>query len=151
MSRVRYTEVFQVDRPVAEVFPLFSAEGETLWVPGWEYENVMGGTDLHENYVFLTRAHDHATADAIWVVKRYEPKDYHVEFFRVEPGDKVGVVVVRCHDRDGVATGVEVTYEYIGISAKGDEFIDGFTAEDYRDFIGEWKTLLDDHFQRVDP
>jgi hypothetical protein len=29
------------------LFPLFSAEGEKLWVPGWDYENVMGTRELH--------------------------------------------------------------------------------------------------------
>ena len=41
MSQVKRTASFEIDQPVAELFPLFSAEGEKSWVPGWEYENVM--------------------------------------------------------------------------------------------------------------
>ena len=54
-----------MDIPIAELFPLFSPEGEKLWVPGWDYENIMGTTALSEDYVFLTKIHDHATRDAI--------------------------------------------------------------------------------------
>jgi len=110
------------------LFPLFSAEGERLWVPGWDYVNVMGSTDLHEDYVFLTKSHDHAGTDAIWLVKRYEPEDFFVQFYRVEPEDKVGVVSVRCTPRGKAFTEVEVTYRYTALGDKGRQFIEGFTA-----------------------
>jgi hypothetical protein len=155
MAGVRHTESFDIDRPAAELFPLFSAEGEFAWVPGWTYRNVMGTTELAEDYVFVTRSHDHARsdgdagADAIWIVKRFEPENWRVELYRVECGDKVGLVIVRLQPRGLEATTVEVTYEYIGLSKTGDAFIEGFTAEAYRDFIGEWKTLLEDYFSRI--
>lgn len=150
MSRVRHTETFEITQPAERLFPLFSAEGETLWVPDWTYENVMGGTDLHEDYVFLTRAHDHASTDAIWIVKRFEPGEYLVQFYRVEAGEKVGVVTVQCFERGEALTDVQVTYEYIALSEKGDAFVRSFTAAGYRSYIGEWKTLLEAYFQRAD-
>ena len=57
--------------PIADLFPLFSPEGEKYWVPGWDYENVMGTTELSEDYVFLTKNHDHGITNAIWIVKKY--------------------------------------------------------------------------------
>ena len=150
MSRVRHTETFEIAQSAERLFPLFSAEGETLWVPGWAYENVMGGTELHEDYVFLTKAHDHASTDAIWLVKRFDPQEYLVQFYRVEPGEKVGVVTVQCLEKGEALTEVEVTYEYIGLSESGDAFIHSFTTETYRSFIGEWRTLLETYFRRTD-
>ena len=150
MSRVRHTETFEVAQPAKRLFPLFSPEGETRWVPGWTYENVMGTSDLHENYVFLTKAHDHSSTEAVWIVNRYEPGDYLVRFYKVEAGDKVGIVTVQCFQKGDALTHVEVTYEYIGLSERGDEFIRGFTTEAYREFIAEWKILLEDYFRRAD-
>ena len=66
-------------------------EGEKLWVPGWDYENVMETTELSEDYVFLTRSHDHAEADAIWLVKKDVPSDHLVELYRIEPEQEVGL------------------------------------------------------------
>ena len=74
MKSVKHTAAFTLTQPVEKLFPLFSPEGEKLWVPGWDYENVMGTIDLSENYVFLTKSHDHASTEAIWVVKSYEPE-----------------------------------------------------------------------------
>lgn len=148
MSSVKYTEKFRICQPAEILFPLFSAEGEKLWVPGWDYENIMGSIDLHEDYVFLTKNHDHASTDAIWLVKRYDPDSFFVQFYKVEPEDKVGVISVQCVSIDERSTEVEVTYEYIGLSEKGNEFVNGFTSAHYKSFIGEWKDLLESYFQQ---
>lgn len=147
MSSVKHSESFRMDQPIDILFPLFSAEGEKRWVPGWDYENVMGSTDLHEDYIFLTQNHDHASTDAIWLVKRYEPESYLVQFYKVEPEDKVGIITVRCHRVEANATDVEVTYQYVGLSDSGNRFIDGFTAARYKEFIGEWQSLLRSYFR----
>ena len=147
MSSVQHTEKFRLDQPIEILFPLFSAEGEKLWVPGWDYENIMGTNDLHEDYIFLTKNHDHASTNAIWLVKRYDPESYLVQFYKVEPEDKVGIITVKCVQIDKCKTEVEVTYEYIGLSERGNEFIAGFTPARYKEFIGEWNSLLLIYFQ----
>lgn len=84
MKSIIHTKSFKMNVPVADLFPLFSPEGEKQWVPGWDYENVMGHTELSEDYVFLTKTHDHGTADAIWIVKqllnhqRNEITEHHI-------------------------------------------------------------------------
>jgi hypothetical protein len=146
MSRSKHAADFTMDQPIELLFPLFSAEGETLWVPDWEYENIMGSTELHEDYIFLTEKHDHASTKAVWLVKRYEPKSHYVQFYKVEPDYKVSIVTVQCTKITESQTRVEVGYEFIGLSEKGHEFIEGFTSEQYKSFIKEWKTLLLNYF-----
>ncbi len=147
MSTIKHTEKFEISQPIEILFPLFSAEGEKLWVPGWDYENIMGSTVLHEDYVFITKNHDHASTDAIWLVKKHEPDSYLVQFYKVEPEDKVGVITVQCTKIGDSQTQVEVSYEYIGLSWKGDEFIERFSSFEYKEFINEWKILLDSYFE----
>lgn len=96
MTTISHTSAFDLAVPIDELFPLFSPEGEKLWVPGWDYENVVGTTEPSEDYVFLTRSHDHAEARAIWVVKKYVPADHFIELYRIEPEQKAGLVRVRC-------------------------------------------------------
>jgi hypothetical protein len=151
MATIKHQTSFRIDQPADELFPLFSAEGEKLWVPGWDYKNIMGSTDLREDYVFLTSGHHssahHGAAKIIWLVKRYEPSNYFVQFYRVEPDDKVGIVTVHCRPITEGSTEVEVSYEFIGLSKKGDEFIEGYTAEAYEGFIGNWHKHLSDYFE----
>lgn len=133
--------------PIADLFPLFSPEGERCWVPGWDYENVMGTTELSEDYVFLTKTHDHGTTDAIWIVKRYDPERHFVQFYKIEPEEKIGIVTVKCTQLEAVRTKVQVTYEYIALSAAGEKFVTEFNEGVYAEFIGEWQTLLSNYFK----
>jgi hypothetical protein len=186
MSTIKHQTSFEINQPIEELFPLFSAEGEKLWAPGWDYENIMGSTDMHEDYIFLTSNHHssddhgsdhhrsghhssdhhrseyhrseyhrsghhgsahHGATKMIWLVKRYEPSNYFVQFYRVEPDNKVGIVTVHCKPITEELTEVEVAYEFIGLSEKGDEFIKGYTAEVYEEFIGNWPKYLADYFE----
>ena len=150
MSSIKHTAGFTIGQPIEILFPLFSAEGEKLWVPGWDYQNIMGSKELHEDYIFLTKNHDHASTEAIWLVKRYEPESHLVQFYKVEPGDKTGIIEVKCSRLEENLTQVTVSYEYIGLGPKGNEFIDGFTSSEYMKFIGEWKNLLTHYFESKD-
>lgn len=150
MSTVIHAASFAIQQPIEVMFPLFSAEGEKLWVPGWDYENMMGSKELHEDYVFLTKNHDHASTDAIWLVKRYEPESHLVQFYKVEPEDKIGVITVKCTAESPHRTKVEVTYKYIGLGPNGDRFVEEFTASKYNDFIAEWESLLTKYFESID-
>jgi len=52
------------------------------------------------------------------------------------------MVTVQCSRISGRKTRVEVTYLYIPLLKKGRKFIDGFTIEFFKKFIGEWRELL---------
>lgn len=146
MSAVKHTSYFSIDQPIDVLFPLFSAEGEKHWVPGWTYENIMGSTELYEDYVFLTANADHATNKVIWLVKAYNPESSFVQFYKVEPENKVGIISVQCTKISGTTTRVEVSNEYIGLSKEGNKFIEEFTSLKYKAYIDEWKNLLLNYF-----
>jgi len=149
MKSISRTKAFQMNFPIARLFPLFSPEGEKLWVPGWDYENVMGKTVLSEDYVFLTRTHDHGTTDAIWIVKKYDLESHFVQFYKIEPGDKIGIITVKCRETGPSKTDINVTYQYVALSKSGEEFIAGFSESVYEEFIGEWERMLSDYFKHV--
>jgi hypothetical protein len=147
MRSVKHTRSFEMPVPVETLFPMFSPEGEKHWAPGWDYENVMGTTDLSEDYVFLTGTHDHGTTEAVWIVKAYDPESHFVQFYKVEPGDKVGVITVLCEELENSNTRVRVTYRYIPLSETGEAFVSAFDEKAYDAFIGEWKRLLSEYFE----
>ncbi len=146
MNQVKHTDDFRIDQPIDVLFPLFSAEGEKCWVPDWDYKNIMGSTDLHEDYIFVTENHDHAASAAIWIVKKYDSNNHHVEFYKIEAEEIIGIIRIICDALSGSKTKVSVTYEYIALTKKGNEFISRFTNDEYKVFIGEWKQLLEKYF-----
>ena len=40
-----------------------------------------------------------------------------------------------------------MSYEYIAIAEKGERFVESFDEKAHADFIGEWETLLQKHFE----
>jgi hypothetical protein len=150
MKSIAHTKAFKMNVPIADIFPLFSPEGEKHWVPGWDYKNVMGTTELSDDYVFLTKTHDHGTSDAIWIVKKYDPKLHFVQFYKIEPGEKIGVVTVKCTELEASKTMIRVTYKYLALSKNGEEFITVFNESTYEEFIDEWQKLLTSYFKSKD-
>ena len=147
MSTIKHRASFRIDQPVDVIFPLFNAEAEKLWVPGWDYENVMGSNDFFEDYIFLTKNQEHGSPDAIWLVKRYKPESYLIELYKVEPIDKVCIMTIVSKIIEDAITQVDVSCEYIGLSKKGNEFIEGYTSAEYEAFIGQWKEMLVSYFE----
>lgn len=146
---VFHSKEFMLEKDIASVFPLFSPEGEKLWAPGWDYTNLLGFKDLQPDYVFLTDSHDHRSANAIWIVADYDPANHYVSYYKVEPEEKVGKIVVQCLEHDKKSTLVNVSYKYIGLSESGNRFIAGFTKDAYAEFIDEWRVLIHDYFEKT--
>jgi len=147
MKSITHSRAFEMLVPVAELFRLFSPEGEKSWVPGWDYENVMGTTELSEDYVFLTRKHDHGTTGAIWIVKTYDPKSHLVQYYKIEPDEKIGVVTVKCTELEAERTEGQVTYKYMALSATGEMVVSKCSESVYQEFITEWQRLLSNYFE----
>lgn len=150
MSQAKFTASFEMSKNIDELFPLFSAEGEKLWVPDWDYQNIMGSTELCEDYVFVTKTHDYASGDAIWIVKSYDPKNHFVTFYKVEPEDKIATVSIKCDALTKNDTLITVSYDYVALSKRGQDFIDGYSQDIFEAFIGEWNVLLIQYFNRKD-
>jgi len=77
----------------------------------------------------------------------YQPEFYLVQFYKIEPEIKVGTTTVQCTKMAESLTQLEVSYEYVGLSEKGNEFIEGFTSTEYDEFISEWNNLLVSYFE----
>lgn len=150
MQTVTHTYSFDLPRPIDQLFPLFSPEGEKLWVPDWDYVGIVDTHPLAEDGVFLTQNHDHngnAGLDAVWLVKKYDAMNRVVQFYKIEPLQKIGLITVACEALSSSETRTSVTYRYTALSETGAEFIRGFDALAYEAFISEWRELLMKYFE----
>jgi hypothetical protein len=145
MKTVLHCKSFQLAVPFDEAFYLFTPEGEKLWAPDWEYESVLESTELSEDYVFKTKKHDHHSTEAIWLVKTYDPVAGTIEYYKVQPKDKVGVISIVCREITPTSTEVRVAYQYTALSKTGEEFIAHFDTVAYDTFIDHWEVLLGEY------
>jgi hypothetical protein len=127
---------FHLDAPVARVFPLFTAQGERAWAPGWEPRTLSGADE--RGSAFVTTAHTGAMVT--WIVTDYRPTEGHVSYARLVQGSNIGLVDVTCSAVASGGTDVSVRYTLTAVSEAGETFVSQFLAEQhYTTMIEEWR------------
>jgi hypothetical protein len=138
MSAPPATQVrsFRLEAPLARVVPLFTAEGERSWAPGWEPVILSGAVE--RGSAFATRSH--TGIETTWIVADYRPAEGRVSYARLAQGSNIGLVDVTCTAADGGGTVVTVRYTLTGLSDSGRAFVREFLEpERYSRMIEEWR------------
>ena len=139
MSAPPATQVrsFRLEAPLARVFPLFTAEGERSWAPGWEPLMLSGAVE--RGSAFSTRAH--SGIETTWIVADYRPAEGKVSYARLAQGSNIGLVDVTCTEEGGGTIGT-VRYTLTGVSEQGRAFVSEFLeAGHYTRMIEEWRVM----------
>ena len=128
---------FHLAAAPTRVFPLFTAEGERAWAPGWEPEMLSGAVE--RGSVFRTRQHER---DVVWVVTHYDAAAHRVGYARLVEGMNMGLVDVECA-ADGDGTRVTVRYTLTPVTAAGAQQVTQLLeAQHYAEFIDEWRVAI---------
>lgn len=152
--RVSRTGVVEVALHPDQALPLFTARGETLWVPGWspvyieplDGEPVAGGIWLTED-----RFPDGRRVEVIWRVERYDPDARIAQYLRVVPGHRVVVVTVECApwlQGGAVHTRATVTYAVTALSDEGQQWLAAWDQAAFDGMLKEWARLLARYLER---
>jgi hypothetical protein len=127
---------FRLEAPLARVMPLFTAEGERSWAPGWEPVILSG--DVERGSAFVTRAH--SGIETTWIVIDYRPAEGRASYARLAQGSNIGLVDVACTEAEDGATVVTVRYTLTGVSEQGRAFVREFLEpQHYARMIDEWR------------
>jgi Polyketide cyclase / dehydrase and lipid transport len=139
MSSPPATQVrtFHLDAPLARVFPLFTAEGERTWAPGWE-PRVLSGS-VERGSAFTTTGHN--GGQVTWIVVDYRPDEGRVSYARLVHDSNIGLVDVHCtQPAQGGGTDVSVRYTLTPVSQAGESFVTQFlSGQHYATMIDEWR------------
>jgi hypothetical protein len=129
---------FRLDAPLAQVFPLFTAEGERRWAPGWEPVILSGAGE--RGSAFVTRGH--TGIETTWIVADYRPSEGRVSYARLAQGSNIGLVDVVCTAAEDGGTYISVRYTLTGVSEHGRAFVREFLEPvRYARMIDEWRDL----------
>ena len=127
---------FHLNAPLQQVFPLFTAEGERAWAPGWEPRILSGSRE--RGSAFITAGHHGSTVT--WIVTDYRPAEGRVSYARLVQDSNIGIVDVVCTTPAGGGTDVSVRYTLTAVSEAGKSFVAQFlSAQHYTTMIDEWR------------
>jgi hypothetical protein len=129
--RVQLRGSFELAAPLEVVRPLFTAEGERRWAPGWEP-------------VWPDDAHTHEVGE-VWRTSGVLPTTWvtveagedQVRYARVSVEDSAGLVTVAFTQADGRTT-VTVAYDLTALSDAGAQRLDEFAAS-YDQMLAHWQ------------
>jgi hypothetical protein len=120
---------------LADVVPLFTAEGERRWVEGWQPWFPLPDHVHERGEVWTTTA---ASRTTIWVTA--DRRADGVLLARVTPDVAAGLVEVRCLPSLDGTTDVDVSYDLTALSEDGHDVIDHLRAG-FDAMLGTWQRL----------
>jgi hypothetical protein len=136
VSPATQIRTFHLNAPLAKVFPLFTAQGERAWAPGWEPRILSGAED--RGSAFITTAHNGSTVT--WIVIDYQPVQGRASYARLVQDSNIGIVDVACTEVAGGGTDISVRYTLTAVSEAGESFVAQFLADQhYTTMIEEWR------------
>jgi len=128
-----------INGPVEKVFPLFTPDGETRWIPSWKWMPIYpASNDTVRDMVFRT---DEQT---LWTLAVYEPPRRSV-YVHTSP-DVLARIEVECQPIDANHTSMKITWVLTSITPHGEMILEHHQSEtEYAKRKEQWKQWLDDY------
>ena len=112
---------FTIKAPMGIVAPLFGAEKERAWAPGWDPQFVWPQPASDRQGMVFKIAHHDKTA--IWVNTRYEPQQGRFQYTYVIPDVLVTVITIDVARVGNASTHVAVEYQRTALAADANEVV----------------------------
>jgi hypothetical protein len=138
-NRVTRTFTQKLVAEPSKIFPLLCPVREADWLDGWDPIAVFSESGVAEaDCVFLTEA---SPSNAIWYITRHEPSNGFVEMIKITPNVTVCKLTIQLRPV-GDGSEATITYAHTSLSPEGDTFLESFTEEHYRQFMGDWEARI---------
>jgi hypothetical protein len=137
--------VFTARAPMDEVAPLFGADKERVWAPGWNPQFVHPMPAADQQGMVFTVAHDHL--QAAWVNTEFDMKNGRVQYVYMIPDALVTMITLQLTP-EGNQTRVEVEYDRTALSAETDAHV-RHMADGDRTSGPDWEKQVNEYLERV--
>jgi hypothetical protein len=118
---------FTAHAPMEQVAPLFGADKERDWAPGWDPQFIHPLPETDVGGMVFTVAHDHLKS--VWVNTEFDAKNGRVQYVYVIP-DVLVTVIKLGMKVEGTETRVDVEYDRTALSANGDAHVQHRAKQD---------------------
>jgi len=143
-SRITQTATIYLHSTPEVVFPLFGPIAEKKWADAWSPEVVYSETgELERNMVFKTYGSKSGKTTFLWVISYLNFEEKQV-VYTVSSKNRTWTIDVQCLPKEGdmSQTAVEVTYTYIGLTAKGNKRNKKALKAKYQHELKDWQESI---------
>jgi hypothetical protein len=134
---------FALSSPPDRVAPLFGANKERAWAPGWNPKFIWPSPAADQEGMVFTVAHGDRTA--VWVSTLFEPRTGHCQYVYVIP-DVVATVIALEWNPQGDTTHVKVKYDRTALSVAANPIVQGMAERDATSGP-EWQEQLENYLK----
>jgi hypothetical protein len=128
-----------------EAFPLFTPEGERLWIEDWNPRYFYPANGETIVGMVFTTGHDDETT--YWTLVDFDNAAHTARYSRVTPGSRSVIIEVRCEPAGEQEAKVTVRYSLTALSEAGNATIAAF-VEGYAAMIEDWRTNIIAYLER---
>ena len=133
--------------PPETIFPLLCPVREADWVPGWQYKMIYSKSGAAEaGCIFTTPCED--GTETTWLVTEYDPARLRIAFTWVKPGQVAAQIAISLHKNPEGNTSALIRYTYTGLSALGNQEIEGYDEKWFEHKMKGWETAIN-HYLRT--
>lgn len=125
-KRVTRTDTHTIAATPVKVFPLLCPVLEYEWINGWNCRMIYSDSGVAENNCVFTTSFPRGFEET-WVVSRYEPENYVIQFVVLNPHTYVLKFDISLQREGEAFTVMSCTNTITGLSVEGNAFIDEYT------------------------
>lgn len=141
-QRLTRTATFTIQREVTSVFPLFGPIRKMEWASGWNPHVLYSeNPEVELHMMFKTEGKHPDEPEYLWIVTRYEPEAYLIEY-TVSTQNRVWFITVCC-ESVSFETRVTVTYSYTSLNRIGHERNQEMINCMFSHNLNDWKEAID--------
>jgi len=135
---------FTAQAPMEQVSPLFGADKERVWSPGWDPQFIYPVPAVDAQGMVFRVAHHRL--QSIWVNTDLNLRDGRVQYVYVIPDAMVTVITLKLTPK-GNQTAVEVHYDRTALTPEADVHVREMAAQD-RAAGPEWEQQINQHLEK---
>ena len=146
-AQVTREGMFALNCHADRAFPLFSPEGEQIWVPGWDATPVFPADrmPLEPDTVFTTsELHGPAT----WVIASTDARARRTEYVAFEPRTHCGHITVQVEALEEGHCRVHARYVITAFGEHREEMLRRFDEGPFRERMTNWKEWIERTLRR---
>jgi hypothetical protein len=144
VKHIRNSFEFVIDAPIEKAFPLFGADRERVWAPGWEPQFVYPEPAKDVAGAVFRVQHNHQ--EAVWVNTAFDAAAGHVQYANFLPGMMVTLIDIRLTSLADARTQANVVYERTSLSDEGNALVIERNGSDGK-MGAEWATEINSYLQ----
>jgi hypothetical protein len=140
-ERISQHASIELNGSVYNVFPLFGPVLEKKWAEGWDPEIIYSTTGLADDHMIFRTKANHLSEDwYTWVVTRYEPENFFIEY-TVSTSQRVWFISVQCAQKRS-KTIAAISYVYTGLSPQGNELNQVAMKKIFAHDLKDWEEAI---------